>query len=90
MAVTTRDKRMSLIGFGVPIPTVLPNPDGTIGTLDRFMFEWLYAGITLEGGTYTAITLHAQKRPFALHAIEREFALRAQRRPFTLHAGEKT
>jgi len=81
---------MSLIGFGAPVPTVLPNPDGTVDTLDRFMFEWLYAGITLEGGDYTPITLHAQKRPFSLHATEREFALRAQKRPFTLHARGKT
>lgn len=48
MSVDSRDKRMSLIGFGLPILVVLPNPDGTIGTQDRAMLLWLYHGIALE------------------------------------------
>jgi hypothetical protein len=48
MAVNTRDRRMSMIGIGQPVPSVLPNPDGTIGTQDRAMFIWLYHGIALQ------------------------------------------
>lgn len=49
MAVDTRDKRMSMLGLGSPIPRVLPNPDATIGDNDRFMFIYLYHGISLAG-----------------------------------------
>ena len=42
MAVDTRNKRMSLIGLCSPVPAMLPDPDGTIAAVDRFMFLWLY------------------------------------------------
>ena len=47
MAVDTRDKRMSMIGLGSPVPSVLPNPDGAIGAADRAQLLWLYSGISL-------------------------------------------
>ena len=50
MAIDSRNKRMSLIGLGSPVPTVLTNADGAIETADRAMFMWLYFGIALETG----------------------------------------
>jgi len=47
MAVDSRDKRMSMISFGQPVPFVMPNPDGAIGISDRRMLLSLYFGITL-------------------------------------------
>lgn len=55
MAVDTRDKRMSMITLCSPVPMVLPNPDGAIGTPDRAMLLWLYHGITLLAITTAAI-----------------------------------
>ena len=51
MAVDTRNKRFSLIGFGETkgSPIVYPNPDGTVDNFDRAQFIYLYAGITLSG-----------------------------------------
>ncbi len=46
MAVDTRSKRMSLIGLGVPVPNVLPNPDTSIGQGDRLHFLQCYSGRT--------------------------------------------
>ena len=47
MAVDSRDKRMSMVTLGSPVPMLLPNPDGTIGDSDRAMFMYLYHGIAL-------------------------------------------
>lgn len=48
MAVDTRDKRFSMMGLLQPVPSIFPNPDGTINTQDRAQYDLLYAGITLE------------------------------------------
>lgn len=51
MPVDNRNKRMSLIGFGSPVPRVLPDPDASFANAnDRSMLEYLYHG------TLTAIT----------------------------------
>lgn len=46
MPVDTRDKRFSLVGLGTPVPSLFPNPDGTISASDRGMYLWLYHGIS--------------------------------------------
>ncbi len=48
MAVDSRDKRFSMMGLAQPVPSVLPNPDGTVGTQDRAFLAFLYAGLTLS------------------------------------------
>ncbi len=48
MAVDTRDKRFSMMGLLQPVPSIHPNPDGTIGTQDRAQYEFLYHGIALN------------------------------------------
>lgn len=45
MAIDTREKRASAIGF---FYTVLPLPDGAIGDRDRQQVAWIYAGIIPE------------------------------------------
>lgn len=65
MAVTTRNRRMALIGLGSPVPRVLPNPDGSFGNAnDRLMLAFLYpifaisTGLELHlPGTSTAMQL---------------------------------
>lgn len=44
MSVNSRNKRFSLIGLGIPIPSVLPNPSGSFDARDRAQLEFLYAG----------------------------------------------
>jgi len=54
MAVDTRDKRFSMLGFGQPhgLPYVLPHPDGTVDAADRPQLLRLYhgSGISIVGG----------------------------------------
>jgi hypothetical protein len=47
VAIDTRNKRFSLIGFGSPVPAPLPLPDSTISAGDRAMLLWLYFGLAL-------------------------------------------
>jgi len=43
--IDTRQKRMSLIGLSLPVPSLLPPGDGTFSTQDKLQFLWLYAGL---------------------------------------------
>jgi hypothetical protein len=45
MAIDTRAKRSSVIGVGLPVPSLLPTVDGTIAASDRQWLAWLYSGI---------------------------------------------
>ena len=45
MAVDTKNKRMSVIGLALPVPSMLPDSDGTIAIADRLHLLWLYSGI---------------------------------------------
>lgn len=47
MAVDTANKRFSLIGFGSPVPRMLPIPDGAFNAADRAMLLYLYHGLAL-------------------------------------------
>ena len=46
MAVDSRNKRMSLIGLALPVPMLLPDPDGTIASIDRLQLLACYASRT--------------------------------------------
>lgn len=49
MAVDTRNKRFSMIGFGRGVFGAMPNPDGGFAVAaDRAQLSYLYAGITLS------------------------------------------
>lgn len=47
MAVDTRDKRMSMIGFARAFVRLFQNPTSTVGAVAREMLEFLYSGIAL-------------------------------------------
>jgi hypothetical protein len=50
MAITTRNRRASILGVGLAGATVFPNPDGSISAqADRQHAAYVYAGI--EAGT---------------------------------------
>ena len=50
LAVDTRDRRFSMLGFGKPFgaPYVLPNPEGGFDVDDRAQLLCLYRGIALS------------------------------------------
>lgn len=48
MAADTRDKRFSMMGLAQPVPSIMADPDGTIGTQDRAQLLYLYSGIALS------------------------------------------
>lgn len=58
MAVDTAAKRFSLIGFGSPVPRMLPIADGTLSAADRAMLLYLYHGLSL-GAVAEAPTIAA-------------------------------
>ena len=45
--IDTQAKRMSVIGLNMPVPSLLPEPDGTISDADRQHLLWLYSGIAI-------------------------------------------
>lgn len=47
MAIDTKGKRMSVIGLNLPVPSLLPEPDGEIASADRQHLLWLYSGIAI-------------------------------------------
>lgn len=51
MAVDTAAKRFSMMGFGSPIPAMLPVPSGTVGASPRADLLFLYFGLSLEVAT---------------------------------------
>jgi len=52
MAVDTRDKRFSMLGFGRGFFMSAPNPDGGFASAgDRAMLAYLYSGIALGAAT---------------------------------------
>lgn len=59
MAVDSRDKRFSLIGFGYgAFKQVLPNPDGSDWATSAERAHgglWLYAGISIQAGQPIAL-----------------------------------
>ena len=58
MAINTRDRRAAVIGLGLPVPTVPPEPNA-IGAADRPMLLWVYPGLTFAVvlARYIALTL---------------------------------
>lgn len=48
MAITTRDKRASVIGVLSPLPRLEQNPSGHIRKAGRHMAAFLYSGIQIQ------------------------------------------
>jgi len=52
MAIDTRNRRASLIGYKLPMGRVFPNPDGSLATQDdRQQFAGEYPGIAAASPT---------------------------------------
>ena len=47
MAIDTRDKRLSVIGYGLSIGSPLPTPDGTVAAAERRSLGELYSGVSI-------------------------------------------
>ena len=69
MAVDTRNKRFSMLGFGQAhgYPYVLPDPSGGFDTeLERTQLAYLYAGISPSGAPLvvdgSAFLFHGRRR----------------------------
>lgn len=84
MAVDTRNKRMSLIGLGSPIPTVLPNPDGAFNNFDRAQLIWLYAGLNILIIGVIDLTLPTRSLAFTLPSRSLALTLPTRSLAFTL------
>jgi len=80
MAVDTRNKRFSMIGFGSTRATVFPNPDGTLNVYDRAQYLWLYAGLDI---TYTAPAVPSC-RIFTVPLESRVFSIESESRIFPI------
>lgn len=71
MAVDTRDKRMSMIGLAQPVPSMLPDPDGTISNMDQYMLLFLYHGIDVGAGVAAdQFTAHIIKLETTAHILK--------------------
>ncbi len=57
MAVDTRNKRASTIGIFLPVPSVLPNADGSIEDGDRFQVSWAYSGLEIALASYGTVLM---------------------------------
>lgn len=87
MAVDTRQKRMSMMGFGTSVPgAILFEADGSVDADDRAHLLGLYSGIVLAVVVVPTAqdALTAADRNFALVAADRDFALTADDRDFAL------
>ena len=47
MAIDTRDKRLSVLGYGLSIGSPLPTPDATVAASERRSLGELYSGIVV-------------------------------------------
>lgn len=65
MAADTRDKRMSMVGFGLPTPRILPSPDGGFALADRPQLLFLYAGLALDTPVTFTVSADAAVRLLA-------------------------
>lgn len=80
MAIDTRDKRLSMIGFGQVYITTLPTPDGSLPKADRPMLLHLYQGISLAESVFYTVNivmrLAESTRIMALGAVSRVMGVR--------------
>lgn len=83
MALDTQQKRMSAVGVALPVPSLLPIPDGDIDEIDRQICVW-FASVIAAGG-YTTLAAPAH-RTFVVVAENRAFVVEAENRTFVVEA----
>lgn len=67
MAIDTRDKRLSVLGYGLSIGSPLPTPDTTVAAAERRSLSELYSGVINVDWTIRSSMLNlnlAWLRPF--------------------------
>lgn len=65
MAIDSRDKRQSVIGVTLPVPSVLPTADSSVDEFDRRQLVWLYqalASVVVNTPTARIRTVDAETR----------------------------
>lgn len=81
MAVDTRDKRFSLLGFGSGLFKAAPNPDGGFASAgDRAFLAYLYPGIALGAATTTPTEVGGSTLFGALNGLQRHPRTRLYRK----------
>jgi len=75
MAVDSRNKRFSLIGFGIPVPSIFPDPDGDLSVYDMTQYLWLYAGLSTVPPVPSCriFTIPFENRTFSIKSESRVF-----------------
>ena len=75
MAIDTRDKRQSVIGVCLPVPTLLPTADSDVDEFDRRNLVWLYQALaeidTLVTPVCRTLAIDAEARVWAIAAEAR-------------------
>lgn len=85
MALDSKQKRGSVLGFGSPWRSWLAEPDGTLANTDRVsLLKW---GSAITPSAAVAL---APGRCICLTAAYREYTLTAQRREYELDAAYRT
>jgi len=79
MAIDTRDKRQSVIGVCLPVPTLLPTADSDVDEFDRRNLVWLYQALA-EIGVAPTFICHAvvKLRQVAVAGVELRQAASAE------------
>lgn len=64
MAIDTRDKRLSVLGYGLPTGGPLPTPDATIGSDERRSVGGIYSGVVIFQDWSVRSSMMALMLPF--------------------------
>lgn len=84
MAADTKEKRLSLLNFGLPWWSTLPEADGAINADNRLHLLHLYSGVSPSGARGLDFTLGANRLHFTLDGNLPHFTLHANRTHFVL------
>jgi hypothetical protein len=87
VAIDSRSKRASAMGFGAAwLPPAVP-PDGTIGQGDRQHVIWFYSGILATAAA--ALTTHAD-RTYAVSSESRVLSVDNESRVYAVSSESRT
>ena len=64
MAIDTRDKRLSVLGYGLSIGSPLPTPDATVAAAERRILGELYSGVSIATNWTVRASMVGYTYPF--------------------------
>ena len=64
MAIDTRDKRLSVLGYGLSIGSPLPTPDATVAAAERRSLGELYSGVNIAVNWTVRASMVGYTSPF--------------------------